>query len=97
MNLRRILLVPIGLVGLWGAVLGLHGLDWYFSGWRKFLMGVPPHKLFGVLDLSEGADFLSNQILWMSVEGLASWFMPTLVGLVGLGVFYWLVLDECVN
>lgn len=99
MNLRRVLQAPIGIIGLWGVILGAHGLYIYFADWRMFLWvaSLSYESLFLRLRLPDEVSFLRDQVIWMTAEGFSSWFMPVLVGLVGLWLFYRFLLNEYVS
>jgi len=73
----------LGIIGLLGMALGVHGVYVYFNKTDLILSG-------------EGAKFLlmidvpvrlRDLIMWASAKGLQSWFIPTLIFLAGLWLF----------
>ena len=67
--------VLIGLCGLWGIILGAHGLYVYFSTW-ELLLDVNADMLFMTFGVPGK---LGDSVLWMSFKGLQSWFIPVAV------------------
>jgi hypothetical protein len=72
------------LVSLALVVFGAHGLYAYF--YPLEIIFKSSRKLFGELNLP---DQLGKYIEWMSNKGVQSWFIPALVILAGVLLFYW--------
>lgn len=74
-----------GLIGLWIAILGAHGLYVRFSRWDVLLGSGTSNMLFLAIDLP--IDFLDKQIYWMSNKGFQSLFIPAIFLMVGIFLF----------
>lgn len=79
---RKMLKIPIrllvGLSGLWGVLLGAHGLYTYFSP-MELLFGGKADQLFLTLSVPER---LGVTVTWMSLKSLESWFIPIAIFIV---------------
>jgi len=75
----------LGIVGLWGGILGAHGIYIYFSRWELFLSLDKADRLF--LTFQMPVEFLSQQVWWMSNKGFESWFLPGIICFAGFWVF----------
>ena len=78
--------IPLGLIGLWLAVLGLHGLYIHFNLFTALLNINNTSNLFLVLKLP--IKFLSDQVYWMSGSGMQSWVTPGVIFVVGAFLIY---------
>jgi len=83
--LRTPVSILIGLCGLWGVVLGAHGLYVYFSR-LEFLFGAEVSKLFMTWSIPGR---LGGTVLWMSSKALQSWFIPAVTFVGGWAVMSW--------
>jgi len=77
----RILLICAGIVGV---VLGAHGLYVHFSIAEFILYGKDPADLFLAIHVPSQFD---GMVVWASVKGLESWFIPGC--LIAGGIFLW--------
>jgi len=86
---RSMLRIPvsilIGLCGLWGVVLGAHGLYVYISRLELFL-GADASKLFFNWSMPGR---LGVTVMWMSSKAIQSWLIPTAVFIIG-----WIILSK---
>jgi len=82
---RRMFNKLLGVVGLWGGILGAHGIYIHFSRWELFLSLDKADRLF--LTFQMPVDFLSQQVWWMSNKGFESWFLPAIICFAGFWVF----------
>lgn len=83
--LRIPISILIGLCGLWGVVLGAHGLYVYFSR-LELLFGADAEMLFMSFAVPGR---LGDTVAWMSVKGLQSWFIPVAVFVGGWVAVSW--------
>ena len=84
----RLLRILVGVFGFWLVVLGIHGMYVSFSYVDAMLsaMNGTSDKLFFVLSVPNP---LSQWVLWMTGQGLQSWFTPLGVGIMGLLLMSW--------
>lgn len=88
-NVRKALRKIFGLAGLFGIILGAHGIYIHFTRMTTYsveeiIKGFPSqNKLFTVIPVGP----LGDTIRWMSDLGFESWFLPVLIGIAGFLVF----------
>lgn len=73
----------LGVIGLLGMALGVHGVYVYFNRLDLFLGGEGA-KLFLAIDMPIR---LRDLVMWASARGVQSWIIPTLIFLAGLAIF----------
>jgi|GEM_PF-3640846 len=73
----------LGVIGLLGMALGVHGVYVYFNR-LDLILGGEGAKLFLAIDVPVR---LRDLVMWASARGLQSWFIPTLIFLAGLWIF----------
>ncbi len=72
--------IILGLLGLWGVVLGAHGIYVYFNT-LSLVLGSQGQKLFLALDVPVR---LRASVLWATERGVQSWIIPVLILVGGL-------------
>jgi hypothetical protein len=84
--------LPLGLIGLWIAILGLHGLYIHFNWLNLIFSSKGAGTLFMVVDLP--IDFLSDQVAWMTNSSLQSWVLPGVIFAAGAFLAYKFLLNK---
>jgi len=84
--LRRPIRLLLGLCGLWGIILGAHGLYGYFGGTGVWFSENSSRELFMVFGIPGK---LGDTVSWMSNISLHSWFIPAVVFIGG-----WIVVSK---
>ena len=73
----------LGVIGLLGMALGVHGVYVYFNR-LDLILGGEGAKFLLIIDVPVR---LRELIMWASARGLQSWVIPTLIFLAGLWIF----------
>lgn len=73
----------LGIIGFIGMALGVHGVYVYFNRLDLILGGEGTQFLL----MFDVPIRLKDLVMWASVKGLQSWFIPTLIFIAGLWVF----------
>jgi len=84
--------IPLGLIGLWLAILGLHGLYVHFNWLSLAFSGMHADMLFGAIDIP--ISLMSSQVDWMTNSSLQSWVLPGIICAAGVFLVYKFLLNK---
>ncbi|MBI2832355.1 MAG: CAP domain-containing protein [Chloroflexi bacterium] len=73
----------LGVIGLLGMAMGIHGVYVYFNR-LDLILGGEGSKLFLAIDVPIR---LRDLVMWSSARGLQSWIIPVLIFVAGLWIF----------